>query len=288
MSGPPPLRTPPPTPHPHPPPSTPCHPPATRHYTQTEADYEKEKLNERIARLSGGVAVIQARVGQWGRRLGRGTGRLGARRPRPALPAALTQPSLPCARLESCRPQVGAQTETELKEKKLRVEDALNATKVRVLAERASAPASRLLHARSTRRAALPRPTLPARPSLRLPPGKTPSPRAAGRGGGGHRDRRRLHAAAPVQHGGRLQGHAHRRGAEGGSGREEGCAAAPGAGLRAGRGAREGSAGRGERPRPRPRPRRRRRRPRPPRRRAPAPPPPRSAPTSSSARCPTA
>jgi len=52
----------------------------------TDAEYEKEKLNERIARLSGGVAVIQ----------------------------------------------VGAQTETELKEKKLRVEDALNATKAAV------------------------------------------------------------------------------------------------------------------------------------------------------------
>ncbi len=50
----------------------------------TEQDYEREKLNERVARLSGGVAIIQ----------------------------------------------VGAQTETELKEKKLRVEDALNATKV--------------------------------------------------------------------------------------------------------------------------------------------------------------
>ncbi|KAI5385454.1 hypothetical protein KIW84_072161 [Lathyrus oleraceus] len=47
---------------------------------------EKEKLSERIAKLSGGVAVIQ----------------------------------------------VGAQTETELKEKKLRVEDALNATKAAV------------------------------------------------------------------------------------------------------------------------------------------------------------
>ncbi|KAL3511758.1 hypothetical protein ACH5RR_024475 [Cinchona calisaya] len=51
-----------------------------------EQDYEKEKLNERIAKLSGGVAVLQ----------------------------------------------VGAQTETELKEKKLRVEDALNATKAAV------------------------------------------------------------------------------------------------------------------------------------------------------------
>ncbi|KAH6821501.1 TCP-1/cpn60 chaperonin family protein [Perilla frutescens var. hirtella] len=51
-----------------------------------DQDYEKEKLNERIAKLSGGAAVIQ----------------------------------------------VGAQTETELKEKKLRVEDALNATKAAV------------------------------------------------------------------------------------------------------------------------------------------------------------
>lgn len=53
---------------------------------EAEQDYEKEKLNERIAKLSRGVAVIQ----------------------------------------------VGAQTETELKEKKLRVEDALNATKAAV------------------------------------------------------------------------------------------------------------------------------------------------------------
>ena len=51
-----------------------------------DAEYEKEKLNERIARLSGGVAIVQ----------------------------------------------VGAQTETELKEKKLRVEDALNATRAAV------------------------------------------------------------------------------------------------------------------------------------------------------------
>ena len=49
-------------------------------------EYEREKLNERIARLSGGVAIIR----------------------------------------------VGAQTETELKDKKLRVEDALNATKAAV------------------------------------------------------------------------------------------------------------------------------------------------------------
>merc|ERR1711959_124836 len=51
--------------------------------TNIEQQYEKQKLNERIARLSGGVAVIN----------------------------------------------VGAQTETELKERKLRVEDALCATK---------------------------------------------------------------------------------------------------------------------------------------------------------------
>lgn len=52
----------------------------------TEQQYEKEKLSERIARLSGGVAIIN----------------------------------------------VGAQTETELKEKKFRVEDALCATRAAV------------------------------------------------------------------------------------------------------------------------------------------------------------
>merc|ERR1712182_129930 len=52
----------------------------------TEQQYEKNKLNERIARLSGGVAIIN----------------------------------------------VGAQTETEMKEKKFRVEDALCATKAAV------------------------------------------------------------------------------------------------------------------------------------------------------------
>lgn len=51
-----------------------------------DSDYEKDKLNERIAKLSNGVAVIQ----------------------------------------------VGARTETELKERKLRVEDALCATKAAV------------------------------------------------------------------------------------------------------------------------------------------------------------
>merc|ERR1719217_267652 len=53
---------------------------------EAEAEYEREKLSERIAKLSGGVAIVQ----------------------------------------------VGAQTETELKEKKLRVEDALNATRAAV------------------------------------------------------------------------------------------------------------------------------------------------------------
>jgi len=53
---------------------------------QTDATYDKEKLAERLAKLTGGVAVIS----------------------------------------------VGAATETELKEKKLRVEDAVNATKAAV------------------------------------------------------------------------------------------------------------------------------------------------------------
>ena len=55
-------------------------------YANTTSEYDKEKLQERMAKLSGGVAVIKA----------------------------------------------GAATETELKEKKLRIEDALNATKAAV------------------------------------------------------------------------------------------------------------------------------------------------------------
>ena len=58
----------------HPPLPPPTHTsrshPHTRAHTQqiknlaseAEAEYEKEKLNERVARLSGGVAVIQVRA----------------------------------------------------------------------------------------------------------------------------------------------------------------------------------------------------------------------------------
>ncbi|MDK2784914.1 MAG: chaperonin GroEL [Bacillota bacterium] len=53
---------------------------------ETDSDYDREKLQERLAKLAGGVAVIK----------------------------------------------VGAATETELKEKKMRVEDALNATRAAV------------------------------------------------------------------------------------------------------------------------------------------------------------
>ena len=52
----------------------------------TDSEYDKEKFQERIAKLAGGVAVIK----------------------------------------------VGAATETELKDRKLRIEDALNATKAAV------------------------------------------------------------------------------------------------------------------------------------------------------------
>jgi chaperonin GroEL len=55
-------------------------------YEASTSDYDREKLQERIAKLSGGVAVIK----------------------------------------------VGAATETEMKEQKLRIEDALNATKAAV------------------------------------------------------------------------------------------------------------------------------------------------------------
>jgi chaperonin GroEL len=53
---------------------------------ETTSDFDKEKLQERLAKLSGGVAVVK----------------------------------------------VGAATETELKDKKLRIEDALNATRAAV------------------------------------------------------------------------------------------------------------------------------------------------------------
>jgi chaperonin GroEL len=57
-----------------------------RQIEETDSDYDREKLQERLAKLSGGVAVVQ----------------------------------------------VGAATETELKEKKLRIEDALSATRAAV------------------------------------------------------------------------------------------------------------------------------------------------------------
>jgi chaperonin GroEL len=57
-----------------------------RQIDETESSYDKEKLQERLAKLSGGVAVIK----------------------------------------------VGAATETEMKDRKLRLEDAINATKAAV------------------------------------------------------------------------------------------------------------------------------------------------------------
>ena len=53
---------------------------------ETESDFDREKLQERLAKLAGGVAVIK----------------------------------------------VGAASETELKERKLRIEDALNSTRAAV------------------------------------------------------------------------------------------------------------------------------------------------------------
>merc|ERR1739841_364703 len=57
-----------------------------RELDETDSEYDQEKLNERIAKLAGGVAVIK----------------------------------------------VGAPTETELKNRKLRIEDALNATRAAI------------------------------------------------------------------------------------------------------------------------------------------------------------
>ena len=58
----------------------------TQEIEDTSSDYDREKLQERLAKLAGGVAVIN----------------------------------------------VGAATETEMKEKKARVEDALHATRAAV------------------------------------------------------------------------------------------------------------------------------------------------------------
>jgi chaperonin GroEL (HSP60 family) len=127
-----------------------------------EAQYEIEKLSERVARLSGGVAVIQVRASS-------SHTHTPPPPPRKALSCLLQTPHINLALVgwflllavlvvcvqssstelssryvpeDDTQPsptllaravaQVGAQTETELKEKKLRVEDALNATKAAV------------------------------------------------------------------------------------------------------------------------------------------------------------
>jgi len=72
-----------------------------RQAEETESDFDQEKLNERLAKLSGGVAVIQ----------------------------------------------VGASTETELKEKKHRIEDALSATRAAVQEGMIPGGGSSLVHA---------------------------------------------------------------------------------------------------------------------------------------------
>ena len=72
-----------------------------RQIGDTESDYDREKLQERLAKLSGGVAVIQ----------------------------------------------VGAATETELKEKKARIEDALSATRAAVEEGIVPGGGTSLLHA---------------------------------------------------------------------------------------------------------------------------------------------
>ena len=72
-----------------------------RQIEETDSDFDREKLQERLAKLSGGVAVIQ----------------------------------------------VGAATETELKEKKHRIEDALSATRAAVQEGMIPGGGSSLVHA---------------------------------------------------------------------------------------------------------------------------------------------
>ena len=80
-----------------------------RQIEETTSDYDREKLQERLAKLAGGVAVIN----------------------------------------------VGAATETEMKEKKMRVEDALHATRAAV--EEGIVPAA------ASRCCVAPRPSKPSR-----------------------------------------------------------------------------------------------------------------------------
>jgi hypothetical protein len=175
-------------PHPRLPAPSPCPAPSL----QTEAEYEKEKLNERIARLSGGVAVIQVCGLRGGRaRLGM-VWMSGAGQSAPAKGSA-----------SDLRARVHVPSHTR---------------------------AGRQRAAPSALGRWLTSPALPHPPAC-LPAGGRPDgdraegeeaarggcpERHQGGGGGGHCHRRRLHPAAPVPHGGRLQGHPHRRGAEGG------------------------------------------------------------------------
>jgi len=80
----------------------------------TTSDYDKEKLQERLAKLAGGVAVIK--VG--GATEGYDKEKLQERLAKLAGGVAVIK--------------VGAATEVEMKEKKLRIEDALNATRAAV------------------------------------------------------------------------------------------------------------------------------------------------------------
>ncbi|KAL0814470.1 hypothetical protein Bca101_070913 [Brassica carinata] len=95
---------------------------------QAEQDYEKEKLSERIATLSGGVAVIQVGAQTETELKDKNLiEQVEQDYEKEKLNARIAKLSGRVAVI-----QVGAQTEPELKEKKLRVEYALNAKKAAV------------------------------------------------------------------------------------------------------------------------------------------------------------
>eukprot|EP00983_Pelagomonas_calceolata_P056797 1144767-Pelagomonas_calceolata.AAC.3 len=84
--------------------------PVCQELASTDSVYDTEKLSERIAKLSGGVAVIKAAFSCCSIAMGWGTW--------------MTKDAVQCA----ADPPVGAATEAELEDRKLRIEDAKNAT----------------------------------------------------------------------------------------------------------------------------------------------------------------
>ena len=85
-------------------------------FQNTEEKFDKKIVNERIARLSGGITILEVRSV--------------ASSPSEKFPVANKYYAMFTKFIFKTKWQVGAQTQVELKDKKLRIEDALNAARV--------------------------------------------------------------------------------------------------------------------------------------------------------------